>query len=411
MPAVDQKDDPAGQNNACFNPSGTTYLGASCPSGPFVAPSGAQCQYVDLANQAMALAFSGTEITNTGLSPNYPDCALTVNGKTIRWPKCGHQQPAMKYSGSFANLRVKVDFNVASTTPTVGKYPTATLDASIQPSVVNTAWSVKANAPPAVPGAPDLAAAQKCTNTFNSQIPKCIQKWVDGNAYLLKAFYDANDNNKAYCVYELMSWAVPSGKPSDVVISGSGAKDACAGLTFIKNSNGNIGPAMDYTGATEKDSKGADVYAANLKDASNKLSCSNSSGPPCNTPLGPTPASVTATCTQCPGGFPKKQDAGGQPITFGLTTPFPSHGVSYGGVGSLCIKACGASQCSYSFISTDNMPDRVYFSAADTNCGSCSSVFSSTIKCGECRQVTIGSGFYVPLDDAGASIVMNTPCK
>ena len=405
MPAVSQKDDPEGQNNACFNPSGTSYLGASCPSGPFLLESGSQCQYVDQYNEAMSFGVSGTEITSTGLSPNYPDCKLTVNGKTITWPKCGQGQPPMKYSGGFGNVRIKVDFNVASTTPTTGRYDTATLDASIQPSVVNSAWTVTANAPPAVPGDPALAVAQKCTNVFNSELPKCIKGWADADTWKLHSLYD--DNGGQYCTWAL---GYPHTKPSDVVIGD--CKD-CSGLTFAKSGGPAVtGPLMDCTGATVKDSKGADVDAGKLK-ISQKQSCVNPTGPPCSTPKGPTPASVSETCTGCSPRIDDHVLAGGKPITFSLDTGFQTHNVNYApNAGSSCSSSCGTSQCSYSFKSEDNLPDRIVFDAADTNCGSCSSAFTSGVPCSECRSMpsAYGKGFYVPLDDAGSSIVMSTPC-
>jgi len=405
MPAVSQKDDEAGQNNACFNPSGPFYLGASCPSGPFLAPSGSQCTYVDQYNEAMSISVSGTEITGTGLSGTYPDCKLTVNGKTVTWPKCGKGQPPMKYSGGFLNLRMKVDFNVASTTPTTGTYDTATLDASIQPSVVNSAWTVTANAPPAVPGDPALAVAQKCTNVFNSELPKCIKNWADSDSWKLHSLYD--DNGGQYCTWAL---GYPNTKPSDVVIGD--CKD-CSGLTFAKAGGAAVtGPLMDCTGATVKDSKGADVDAGKEK-VSQKQSCVNSSGPPCSTPAGPTPASVSETCRGCSPPIDVHVLAGGKPITFSLDSGFQTHNVNYApNAGSSCSSACGTSQCSYSFKSTDNLPNRIVFDAADANCGSCSSAFTSGVPCSECRSLpsSYGKGFYVPLDDAGSSIVMNTPC-
>jgi hypothetical protein len=405
MPAVSQKDDEAGQNNACFNPSGASYLGASCPGGPFLTSSGSQCQYVDQYNEAMSFGVSGTEITSTGLSGNYPDCKLTVNGKTVTWPKCGQGQPPVKYSGGFGKLRMKVDFNVASTTPTTGTYNTATLDASIQSSVVNSVWTVTANAPPAVPGDPALAVAQKCTNVFNSELPSCIKAWTDSDAWQLHALYDGN---KEYC-----TWALGyNKKPSDVVIGD--CKAACSGITFAKSGGSAVtGPLMDCTGATVKDSKGADVDAGKEK-VSQKLSCHNYvSGPPCSTPAGPTPASVSETCTRCTPRIDDHVLAGGKPITFSLDSGFQTHSVAYGpNAGSSCSSACGTGICHYDFKSTDNLPNRVVFDPADTGCGSCSSAFTSGLSCRECRSLPpqYGKGFYVPLG-AGGSIVMNTPCK
>merc|ERR1711903_156701 len=90
---------------------------------------------------------------------------------------------------------------------------------------------------------------------------------------------------------------------------------------------------------------------------------------------GPTPASVSETCTGCSPRIDDHVLAGGKPITFSLDTGFQTHNVNYApNAGSSC----------------------------------CSSSFTSGVPCSECRSMpsAYGKGFYVPLDDAGSSIVL-----